>query len=527
MKLTGRAFLAAPWARMAAVATLVGAAAGWLVYGVQFRSISTDDGISLMAAAAIRDQGLPLLPSGQLYNRAYLAHYVLALSTGIFGTGDVGILLPSLVAGVGTLALVHEIGRRMLGSSGTGLLAAFLLACSSMQMAYSVSPRMYGLLTFFTTWATYAAWRGFGEGSRRHRILALWVLALGLQCERGAGTLVAAVPLALFAIEPAPLRTRLTAIIRRHPIGVPEWSSALVLAGSMALAVFQPANALRVVIGSGGNPPDFFEFSLSPTRFFWHLLHLDGMLTGTLGLALLGAITAAGGAPGARFLLVMLAVPFVQVALVMDQTGHRIVLFLLPLYALFVAFGLASLVAAIRDRSLPPRLLIATLLAGALQGGAVLVAAQRPKAMKAVYASGYLLPDQSRQGHPEIERELRWLRTQVADEDLVLTSNPWISDHYVGKTDGIIRQHPNGARGFTTFPEPRDEYFGALIYDQIEELDTLLAGLARSQRVWIVLDTKADVYCSSEFRAGVAARLTRVNKSRRVRIYASAQPVPP
>ena len=157
----------------------------------------------------------------------------------------------------------------------------------------------------------------------------------------------------------------------------------------------------------------------------------------------------------------MLAVPFVQVALVMDQTGHRIVLFLLPLYALFVAFGLASLVAAIRDRSLPPRLLIATLLAGALQGGAVLVAAQRPKAMKAVYASGYLLPDQSRQGHPEIERELRWLRTQVADEDLVLTSNPWISDHYVGKTDGIIRQHPNGARGFTTFPEPRDEYFGA------------------------------------------------------------------
>jgi hypothetical protein len=72
---------------------------------------------------------------------------------------------------------------------------------------------------------------------------------------------------------------------------------------------------------------------------------------------------------------------------------------------------------------------------------------------------------------------------------------------------------------FTTYDERRDEYFGALLYDETAKIDALVATLAPGQHAWLTLDFKADVFVSPAFRAHLATVFTRVNTSDVVEIW--------
>ena len=84
---------------------------------------------------------------------ALLQHFWISL----FGTSEWWVRLPSVLFGVGTIALMYSIGKKLFDTQ-TGLLAAALLSLSSYHIAYSQEARMYAMLAFFSLASMQALW---------------------------------------------------------------------------------------------------------------------------------------------------------------------------------------------------------------------------------------------------------------------------------------------------------------------------------------------------------------------------------
>jgi hypothetical protein len=483
------------------------AGAYWLRFGLTGRSITTDDGISLMAAHAIQEHGYPLLPSGFVYDRAYLAHYLLAGSTALLGD-DVGMLVPAILFAVGALALVYDLGRRALGSPWIGLVAAAAAGASGTFAFYATSPRFYMPLAFFSILAVWASWRGAVEGSAIFRGIALLALAAGLQCELGAATLIPALAAGIV-------------VSGRSSFGKPvaaDVLGGLALAGSVGLLLVRPGNALRLTVSQAGRATDFTGFNLWPPHIAEHFVYFDALLPGTFPL--LAVVALAAREPGTRFLAATWLVAALEVAVVMNFQAHRFVFFLLPVYALVVASGAAGL---LRRREA----WVALAAAVAVYAGArVWAVADDEIWMRGVYRNGWGLPEDPDDGHPLFRREMAKIRPRLGPDDLVLSSNPWVTDHYLGRTDGILRQRKLDD-GWTTFEVDQDEYFGAQVVDDLDELVRIEGALAPGQALWLVADHKLNVSSSEEYRRFLRDHFRQVNNVKRVRVYYSVGPETP
>jgi 4-amino-4-deoxy-L-arabinose transferase-like glycosyltransferase len=92
---------------------------------------------------------------------------------------DVLVRLPSLVAGVATIPLVHALGRRTVGGAA-GLVAAAWLAVSPFAIFYATDARGYALVTAFVVLSTLALLTALDDGRRRWWALyavAVWAAA--------------------------------------------------------------------------------------------------------------------------------------------------------------------------------------------------------------------------------------------------------------------------------------------------------------------------------------------------------------
>jgi hypothetical protein len=266
----------------------------------------------------------------------------------------------------------------------------------------------------------------------------------------------------------------------------------------------------------GGRPTQFIQFSVSPERLFWQLLDVDGMLPGTLGFAIVGVVA---GGPGARFLGALFAVALVQVAALMAYQGHRMVLFLLPIYALLVAAGIVSIVDAARARLLATRTWMLRVAAPfALHAVLLALATREPENLARAYPTRFLFPDHSREGSSETRTNLRWLAGALGPDDVVVTSSPWITDYYLGRTDGFLRQR-RVKRTFVPFEEDADEYFGAPLYDEWSDIERAIEALRPDQTLWLVADHKAEILVSKELRTQIHRTFDLVRESDNLRIY--------
>jgi len=96
----------------------------------------------------------------------------------LFGESDFAYRYPSLLAGVLTVPLLFQFGRRMIDARA-GLLAAFLATINPLQLWYAQEARMYTFLLLLTTAASFALWRALAGGSLRRWFL-IYVLFAGL-----------------------------------------------------------------------------------------------------------------------------------------------------------------------------------------------------------------------------------------------------------------------------------------------------------------------------------------------------------
>lgn len=112
--------------------------------------MNSDEAASVIAAQGIVKHGLPLVPSGQIYYRSPLSHYLDALSILVLGDNELGWRGASLAA-FGLLALLPGLLLIRRGVPALGPLWALVVALAIPIQNTAHSARMYMVYTFFCT----------------------------------------------------------------------------------------------------------------------------------------------------------------------------------------------------------------------------------------------------------------------------------------------------------------------------------------------------------------------------------------
>lgn len=125
------------------------------IYNLGHNPFWVDEVISVLAAHGLLQHGIPLLPSGELYPRDLLSTYTIATSIQLFGDTEFATRLPSVILGTLTIPLTYFLGKKVAGND-VGLIAAFFIALSFFEIAWSRQARMYQMYQFFFLFAITA-----------------------------------------------------------------------------------------------------------------------------------------------------------------------------------------------------------------------------------------------------------------------------------------------------------------------------------------------------------------------------------
>ncbi|UCC89146.1 MAG: glycosyltransferase family 39 protein [Anaerolineales bacterium] len=152
-----------------------------------------DEFTTVLAARAILQSGLPVLPSGLFYEHGLLFSYLDAPFLALAGERSQFAVarIPSLIIGTATVPLLYWVGQRWL-SARAGLVAAALLAFSPEGVVWGGRARMYALAQLLVLLLALLVYQGSrGEDSaRKVRWLALAALLGALLTQLGALILV-------------------------------------------------------------------------------------------------------------------------------------------------------------------------------------------------------------------------------------------------------------------------------------------------------------------------------------------------
>jgi 4-amino-4-deoxy-L-arabinose transferase-like glycosyltransferase len=202
-----------------------------------------DEFTTVLAAQAILQRGLPLLPSGLFYEHGLLFTYLDAPLVGLADSGGLFIAarLPSLILGTAAVPLLYWLGRRWF-SPRAGLVAATLLAFSPEGMVWGGRARMYAMLQLLVILLVFFAYQGCsGEGRARWRWLALFTLLAALLTQFGA----------LIVVPPLIVAVAVIGWLTRPGGGRPWFLRRAALAEGAALAL---AVGLGILVKRLGQP---------------------------------------------------------------------------------------------------------------------------------------------------------------------------------------------------------------------------------------------------------------------------------
>ena len=131
------------------------------VYALGVPVMWFDETITGLTAQDITEKGIPMYDSGFTIGSTFVFHYLVALFMLIFGAGDFGARIVSVIFGLATIVLAFFIGREFgKGEEGRviGLVGALLTAVLYFEVLYSRQARFYQMfqfLFFFTLFFLY------------------------------------------------------------------------------------------------------------------------------------------------------------------------------------------------------------------------------------------------------------------------------------------------------------------------------------------------------------------------------------
>lgn len=466
------------------------------------RSIVEDEGISILAAQGILEHGIPILPSSSPYHRGYVPHYMEAGAIFVLGLNDFAIMLPSLLMAAGSLILIYLLAKDALRRPWAGVIAVALLLTMNIQTFYATSPRFYMGLQFFTMLAIYSAWRGYASGDKNFRWLFFLAVSAGLLSSRIGAGLVISIPLAIVIIiwlrDRVILRPRLLEIV----------GALIVAAVGYFMFQFTPPGTLQRIIDYAGGAPQHAAIGIN--LYAWLTFVSGSKLTVLLAVSLVPVSLYAGlryrdrhmsaNDYGLLFISLFLAISLVLVFANVRTGGGRVFLNLLPIFSLIVSASVAEII----EKSIPPvkklmskyvrtntRIRVIFAGVGAMAAGFAIL-------LTAIYLVGPQLSIVAKLSMPPcsvgnwqceslIESHYIGLREDVGSNDIIITSNPFVTNYYLGRVHGFFRERSLDQGNFATFDSPTDEYFGVQIIDSIDELDDLFL---RDERVWVITDPK-------------------------------------
>jgi 4-amino-4-deoxy-L-arabinose transferase-like glycosyltransferase len=157
-----------------------------------------DEETTAFASRSMAETGIPKMPSGMSYYRAFPLSWMNSISAKFFGAdNELSYRLPAVIFGILTIPLIFLLSRPYVGTP-VAFLAALLFAISELHIITSRQARMYAPFLFFYVAYAFSAFRWAKEDSFRSAALAtvLFILTVSFH---GLGIFGALIPLvALF-----------------------------------------------------------------------------------------------------------------------------------------------------------------------------------------------------------------------------------------------------------------------------------------------------------------------------------------
>ncbi|MBI4004144.1 MAG: glycosyltransferase family 39 protein [Candidatus Omnitrophica bacterium] len=475
-------------------------------FGLSQRSVDGDEAISILSAQAVLTHGYPRLPSGLIYHRGQLPAYLVAGSIGAFGLNDLAIMLPSLLCSLGSLFLAYLIGRDLFNRPAVGVAAAAMLTVLQAQVFYATSARMYMTLQFCSVLAVYSAWRGYVQGRRAFQWTTILAIAGAIFSHQQGGAVLVAVPLSVLLVRWRMGRDR------------PSINYALACAGLVLLCaafwfatVYQLPGELTRIAGHSGLNPEHAGVNVNLAQWYQHALELEQVVP--LGLLLWPTIVflalrslrerRSQAHHGIAYLSVFFLLSAIALMANVNIVHWRLWVWVLPAYILLLTLSAVTIVEWLgvtnaRAYAPPPRPAVwrAGLVGWALVVLVVVAVTQGPTRYLQLMDKAYLPPCRG-SCSPDVEAQYAAFRPWMANDDFVVSSNPKVTNYYLGRVDGYLRERQREDGQFTSFESPTDEYLGIPLIDTQDELEELRRS---PRRVWILVDHKAMRFSSRHTR---------------------------
>ncbi len=468
-----------------------------------------DEFYTMLAAKAILEKGLPILPSGLFYELGLPFSYLDALAFRLLGFSETAARLPSLIVSGLTIPAIYAVGKRLF-SPATGLLAAAVLALNPEAVVWGGRARMYALLQGLVLLAVFFFIRGAILQPRRRDWYAFSLLfGLALLTQFASVTLLPPLLIAPLVVAwLAKEKGQRPPAHSRPGIG-PSWGHWLICHWSLTdLALLAVVVAVAFAVGTvgqlGSNAPDqvptqsadvalldstadtlgnFVQFAVGwdkgPARFaefFGRRDYLPLIVLAVIGLIPLGYrfVRRRAGERDAALAALYVLFGGVMVEMVtvvaVERRNPRYVLMILPLLFLIaaqVAVALGRLAAGRLPRPATTRAL------ATLAAVAATVWFLWPVASAAALSgqeTGY-------------NRAARYVQEHWAEGDGVMSVQPAAVALYLGRCDYYASQR-------TLFLLDRDgvlvdRWTGAPLLDSVEEFNRVLAS---GRRMWLVVD---------------------------------------
>jgi 4-amino-4-deoxy-L-arabinose transferase-like glycosyltransferase len=90
------------------------------IYNITEPSYWIDEAYSINASEIIKDKGLPILATGEIYKNGLLNSYLITLSSLLLGNNELGYRIISVLFGVLLIPLIFFVGRKILKSEHRG-----------------------------------------------------------------------------------------------------------------------------------------------------------------------------------------------------------------------------------------------------------------------------------------------------------------------------------------------------------------------------------------------------------------------
>jgi hypothetical protein len=370
-------------------------------------------------------------------DRHPLLYYILLKAwRQIAGDADMMLRLPSAFAGILTVALVYELGRRRFGEATSGF-AALLIAFSPLVVYQHQDARMYALALLFAVSALVAFWELLDEPRWSVAIVFGVALVLAGYTHVIAATLFPGLGLSLIWVF---LRGRREAVFGMGALGM----------GAVAYVPYVVNILRKGGSGSGG-------------------VSLDAWLRTGLGAArTLLDHQAALGFPGQAWcLLGLLGVIVVMGVWRSRQHGAMIALWFLSITALtiFVTLRIDFFQPKVFAFSAVPLALLTALAAfgesGTLRWYGVLPAL----VVVCLALFGLSLQWRGRRGREDFRHAAEFLRTRAAPQDTVVVHVSWARfafGHYYGDDQGgFVHPFPNNVDSSTPIGDILEPYLDA------------------------------------------------------------------